>query len=518
MPQLLDASGNPIQAPASAAKRLPSGLGREVASTGDGKDIFRPFTKGLQLDSDPLLSNAADWGVYDRIYRDDQVKSCWQQRTTALTSRDWRVEAGGESDIDLAAAALLEDNLRRIGWDRISEKMMKAVFNGYSVAELLWEWREGYIQFSAIKVRHARRFRLDETDRLRLLTVANMDGERLPDRKFWFLKAGGDHDDEPYGKGLAHWLYWPVTFKRNGLKFWNTFLDKYGAPTAIGRYRPGTTDGDISNLLQALQAIATDSGIAIPEGMAIDLLEAARSAGADYDKMVDKMDQAIAKVILSQPGTTENQAWAGTAETHAGVRDDVVDADDDLMGDSFMDGPARWFTEINFPGAAVPRVTRKEPDEGEDLNEIADLDAKMKALGFRRSLESVRETYGDEWEPIEQAEAPAAPAENEKPTLGDTDPEFAEPDETDMAANEKARREAGTVDHAAASLMDPARTAPVLDDLLAPLVAAIEAAATEDEARGLLGQIAPNLRDEQLTETIARAGFAVRMEEVQDGI
>ena len=40
-------------------------------------------------------------------------------------------------------------------------------------------------------------------------------------------------------------------------------------------------------------AIATDAGITIPEGMAIELLEAARSGTADFEKLCRYMDEAI---------------------------------------------------------------------------------------------------------------------------------------------------------------------------------------------------------------------------------
>ncbi|MBZ6377351.1 hypothetical protein B5C34_05365 [Pacificimonas flava] len=489
---LLDAAGNPM--PSSAASRLPVGLSGEIATTSDGRDIFRAFVTGLQQDTDPLLLSSADWGVYDTIFRDDQVKSCWQQRTTALTSRDWRVTAGGDREIDRAAAELLEQNVRRIGWDNLTSKMHKAVFNGYAVGEVLWTREDGYIQFAAIKVRHARRFRRDADDRLRLLTLANMQGERLPERKFWFLKAGGDHDDLPYGLGLAHWLYWPVMFKRNGLKFWNTFLDKYGAPTAMGKYRPGTPEGDIQKLLQALQSIATDTGFVVPEGMAVELLEAARSAGADYDKMVDKMDLAIAKVLLSQTGTAENQAWSGTAETHAGVRDDVVDADDDLIAESFRAGPAAWLTRINFPGAQIPVLTRRHEEEGQDLNELADLDAKMLPLGYRRSRDNVRETYGDEWEPVDASTGRTRPP-SQRPGA---EAEFAEGEDSHTR-----------IDAAVDALMADTRAARALDPMLLPLVAALEQAADADEARALLDRIAPNLNDDVLKEIIESEAWQI---------
>ncbi|HHA2395755.1 TPA: DUF935 family protein, partial [Stenotrophomonas maltophilia] len=105
-----------------------------------------------------------------------------------------------------------------------------------------------------------------------------------------------DHDDEPYGLGLAHWLYWPVLFKRNGLKFWLIFLEKFGMPTAVGKYDTNATDPEKAKLLQATRAIQTDSGIIMPKGMELALLEAGRSGTADYKALQDYMDATIQKV------------------------------------------------------------------------------------------------------------------------------------------------------------------------------------------------------------------------------
>src|SRR5690606_41171473 len=64
-----------------------------------------------------------------------------------------------------------------------------------------------------------------------------------------------------YGLGLAHWLYWPVYFKRGGLKLWLTFLDKFGAPTVRGTYPPNATAEEKQRLLAALEAVTSESGV-----------------------------------------------------------------------------------------------------------------------------------------------------------------------------------------------------------------------------------------------------------------
>lgn len=388
-------------------------LQQEIATTGDGRDITRPFMAGLQQPRDTRLNAAIDWGVYDRVLLDDQVFSTLQQRRSAVVSREWTVLPGDEADPrSVEAADKFTATLTRIGWDRITDKMLYAIYNGYAVAEIIWEPRDGLLDFKQIKVRHARRFRFDDKAQLRLLTRSTMLGEIVPSRKFWVFALGGADDDEIYGRGLAEWLYWPTLFKRNGLRFWNIFLDKFGSPTAIGKYRPGTPKADQMKLLAALQAIATDTGIAIPEGMAVELLQASRSGTGDYATLVDKMDAAISKIVLSQTMTTDNGSSRSQGEVHADVKLAVVKSDADLLSDSFNadDGPARWWTDVNFGGDVAAPVVRRIVEEEADTKAQADTDAVLKGLGWERDDESFQDTYGEGYVRVAAAVPASAPA------------------------------------------------------------------------------------------------------------
>jgi hypothetical protein len=419
----------------AAKTTLPADLAGEIATTADGRDITQPFITGLREPKDPRLAGSVDWGIYDRILQDDQVFSTMQQRRGAVVSRTWDVVAGEETDPrSVAAAEAFSNTIDRIGWDRITGKMLWAVFYGPAVAEIMWEVRDGLIDIGAIKVRHARRFRYDVQGRLRLLTSVGGLGEILPDRKFWVFKVGGTNDDEPYGRGLAEWLYWPTLFKRNGIRFWNIFLDKFGSPTAIGKYRPGTPKADQERLLEALGAISTDSGITIPEGMAVDLLEAARSGTADYGTMVRYMDAAIAKIVLSQTMTTDNGSSRSQGEVHADVKMEVVKSDSDLLSDSFAE-VARWWTDLNFgPDVAAPRVMRQVEEE-EDVQKTAQTDEVLDRLGWQRTDESFNDTYGEGYarKPKSETSAPGGDdVQVDDPDAGEDDqPEKADPNVND---------------------------------------------------------------------------------------
>ncbi|MBF0626872.1 MAG: DUF935 family protein [Magnetococcales bacterium] len=372
---------------------------REVAVSGDGRDITRNYG-GLMntlLPQDPVLRDrGGDYALYEDVLRDDQVASTFQQRRMAVTSAEWGVRAGGPDPASRMAADFLLEALHHVGWDGVTDKMLYGVFYGFAVAECLWAREGTRVTLEAIKVRKQRRFSFDRCGRPLLVTSENPDGERLPERKFWHFHAGADNDDEPYGLGLAHWLYWPVFFKRNGMKLWLIFMDKFGMPTAMGSYPANATDEEKRRLLAALRAIQTDSGIIVPEGMKVELIESSRGGQISYESFIDRMNAAIAKVTLSQTLTTDAGGGQYKADVHKLVRNEVVKADADLICDSFNRSVVSWLMAWNFPEAKPPKVWRRV-SEDKDLRPLAERDRVLFEMGLRPTEEYIRTTYGEGW-------------------------------------------------------------------------------------------------------------------------
>lgn len=372
----------------------------EIATSSDGRDITKPYVGALEINDDSVLAGrGSGLEIYEEVLRDDQVFSCFQQRRLAVISREWQVDAGATDKASQMAADFFKEMLfaPSLLFDDKCNKMLFALFYGYGTAEFLWGQDGQHIFIDKIKVRRARRFRFDKDGGLRLLTRSDMaSGELMPPKKFWTWAVGGDNDDMPYGLGLGHSCYWPAYFKRNGLKFWLMFLEKFGQPTVVGKYPTGTEPGAVNKLLAAAAAVAQDAAVAIPEKMVLDLLEAARSGTADYDTLHSKMDAAIAKVILSQTMTTDNGSSLAQGEVHFDVREEVSKSDADLQCASFMQGPGQWLCDWNFPGATPPRVFRVF-DRPEDLDKRATRDKAIYDMGFDPSEAYIAETYGGEW-------------------------------------------------------------------------------------------------------------------------
>ena len=115
-------------------------LNKEIATTGDGRDITRELQGALFEPQDKVLkSKGGDYAIYEDLLRDDQVHSCFQQRRLAVVSREWEVQPGdAENPTAVAAADWVRSTLERIGWDNICDKMLFGIFYGYAIAECLY--------------------------------------------------------------------------------------------------------------------------------------------------------------------------------------------------------------------------------------------------------------------------------------------------------------------------------------------------------------------------------------------
>lgn len=466
---------------------------------GGWKDITKPYVGALEHPLDYITQRALnDPAVFDEILRDDQVKSTFGQRVRAVTSREWHVVPGDDSRAAKKAASALTEMLVALRFDNLTEKMLYALFYGYSVAEIVWQTDSASWSWRAIKVRNRRRFRFGTDGQLRLLTRADVStGEIMPAANFWTLSAGADNDDEPYGRGLAQWLYWPVFFKRNGLRYWLTFLEKFAAPTAVARHPAGASSDDVDKALAAAEAITLAAAIAMPDTMTLDLLEATRSGGGDYKDHHLVQNAAISKIVLGQTMTTDDGSSLSQSKVHMEVRQDIVEADADWLNESFNAGPVKTWAMLNYgPDVAPPRVERVFA-EPEDLDNLAERDVKLRQLGWRRTADSFTETFGDGYEPdtTPSEQAPAEPPAN----LADPEPVR------------------DTVDRAVDVLLagDGWRdfAGPMIEPLIGHVRAAVEAGETLEQVRDRLQAQAPAILDQidssALTEAMARAGFVL---------
>jgi phage gp29-like protein len=349
--------------------------------------------------TDPILRDKGGHNLdfYEPVRQDDQVKAGMGQLIAQIISRETIVLPGGDKPIDIEAAKDLKRQLSEIPWDDVCSKMAWGNFWGFSIAEAMYEPGEGdRVELAGLLPRHRKRFLWTYENEIRWRNNRDYNGAELLPNKYWVFTLGDDSVDDPNGRGLAYWLYWPTFFKRQGMRWWILFLEKYSKPHRHGTYQVGATPEEIESLEDALQAFGEDDWTTSSEGTTISLIEASRSGGSDYQGMVDICNAAISKIINGQTMTTDNGSSRSQAEVHQDIGTAMAKQLSDVICQSFSNSIGRWLTEWNYPGAAIPKVWRQF--DSKDIKAEADTDTVLSALGIKLKSDAIAEKYGDNYE------------------------------------------------------------------------------------------------------------------------
>jgi phage gp29-like protein len=491
------------------------------------KDItYLAFQGILRPQDDTLESRGAGktYKIYDEIERDCKAFGLLQKRKLAVIGRPWQVDPASEDPLDVKAADMVRLALQSVGvppeddpgdivhlptsFDLVCYNLLDAILKGFAVGEIMWghDPRNNMIVPRQVRARNQRRFNFDKEYRLRLKTWTQLiPGELLPPRKF-IVHSVGAKDGSPYGLGLGSRLFWPVLFKRKDITFWLTFLDKFGSPTAVGKYPSGTSTTDQDKLLAALGAIAQDAGVTIPEGMIIELLEAKRSGTVSYEEFCRYMDEQMTFAILGDSPSAKGSGGglAAAAIEREEVRLELIQADADLLSATLNATLSPWLTAFNCPGARPPKIWR-QVKKAEDLKARSERDANVAGIGYRPTQAAIEEAYGGEWEPVAPIGAglaETAPAKVTGKRAGQVPTDFAEGGETfpDQQA----------LDDAIANL--PAEQLQgAMQKAMQPVVRYLQQGGEPQEAMARLATVFPEMDTAFLENMLARAIFVAEI-------
>lgn len=348
-------------------------------------DITIPFFSDiLQPQDETLIQRGGAQGlkIYEEIERDPHAYAVLQKRRNGLVARDWHIEPASEDARDQDAAAFIADVLNQISFDQVCLHLLDATSKGYSVAEIVWTRRGAQIVPERIVGHNQRRFVFDLDWRPRLLTQQHaFNGLVVPDRKI-ITHRFGVLGNNPYGLGLGTRLFWCVLFKREGVAFWLTALEKFASPTPVGKYPQGTLPADQQKLLQSLLAIKQAGALVMPLGSEAEFLEATKAGNASYEEWCRYWDTQMSLAVFGSTLATyvEGQGSRAASETHKEAEEQIIDSDGDLLADTLKSTLLQWLVDYNFPGAGVPSLTRPRPkNEGahEDLRKKKAENAKL---------------------------------------------------------------------------------------------------------------------------------------------
>ena len=332
-----------------------------------------------------------------KVYRemiDAHLDAVKNKRCAAITSRAWTIDG---SKGDQNKAKFVEEYLWNIDLRNVISQMLEAIGFGYAVHEIVWDAVSTdlgvLILPTAIKDRKQEWFKFGNDGEL-LLQAKDSTRHEMPDRKF-LVTRNRPTTANPYGNATYSRCFWPLAFKKGGLKFWMLFVEKYGMPKAIGKVPPTATDDEQQKFLKMLAGLIRDAVAVIPQTGSVELLETRLSGTNPHAEIIAWADKAMSKAWLGETLTTEQTSSGGTqamATVHNDVRADLA-LDDAAMVESSINQLIRWIYEINWPNEKeIPWMNIILP---EDLQEARlERDVKLTQLGVKFNAQYISDIYG----------------------------------------------------------------------------------------------------------------------------
>lgn len=359
-------------------------------------------------------SDALD--LYLNLFTDNQVYAQWDRQINEITSKDWFLEAGGESEEDQKALEYVENMIKNLsisntdssieglaienngfGFDGLTRGLGLSLILGFSVAEIIWkEDSDGLPTIGNIKIRDPRRFHYDVNEQghifLKLKTIKNYyNGIFVPAKKFMVHRYWAIPNDDPYGNGIGRFLYYPVQWKRELLTLWLSIIDKYSDPTVVGKYDEDISADEKAAFDEALSNIARDMVISMPSKFSVDFVSPNMTSVDLLSNLEKVCNTYISKVISGEANTGEQGSEGSTKQTVSNsIRVMKAKAFSDLISDTINSTLIKWVVQYRFPKAKPPKIWRNF----RDVQEQIELLTKIKSLGYQATQDYIENLTG----------------------------------------------------------------------------------------------------------------------------
>jgi len=264
--------------------------------------------------------------LYTDVLDDDQVHSTKQQRVSkAVNGKISLKNENNEIDEDATAKLIKPDGTPHPWFRDFLKICMESKFYGYSIAqfrppvngEFVFDTKTGSRPVESIPfenmIPRLRAVRLDIND-----SVQN-EANRTPvyggPYSEWLIACGCEKDLGLLNKLAPFWIFKKV------FQSWTQHAKIFGMP-----FRKGNTNindnARFQNMINMFENMSGATYFVGHEGDEVEITypPTGGASGSDiYKSLIKECNKAIAKITLSQTGTTDEKSYAGSAEVHADV-------------------------------------------------------------------------------------------------------------------------------------------------------------------------------------------------------
>lgn len=337
--------------------------------------------------------------VYQNLMTDARVGSAVRRRKSAVKAMEMEIEVGSSGKrVHSEIKAIFAD----LDIERIIDEMLNASLYGYQPMEIEYAQVGGMLCPVDVVGKPPGWFMFDSENNLRFRSKGNLlRGELLPERKF-LLPRQSPTFDNPYGFADLSMCFWPLTFKKGGMRFWLTFAEKYGVPFLIGEVPTHATEEQREAMRDELENMVQDAVAVIDSGSKIGLVESGGKSGSveTFKALVEACNADINIALTGTNQTTEKDTNHASASAGQGVSEDLRDGDAAIVAAAFNQ-LVRWIVELNFGNVARPIVQFWDTKQLEQKRSKRDADNY--AAGARFTPKYFMRVYGYQEDDLEQA-------------------------------------------------------------------------------------------------------------------
>jgi phage gp29-like protein len=353
------------------------------------------FNIAVQAAESPMYPNRfLLMQTYQQIVLDGQVQSAMLQRKSKVLCKRFMV-CNPDGEMDETKTAYFNQK-----WFYDFQNLaLDSIFWGFSCVQFGAIMNDRYTSVDLIP----RIYVVPEFSLVRTNTATVTEGKHFDEAPYnnWCIGVGEKKD-----LGLLMYLAPYVIWKKNAMAAWAEFAEVFGSPIRIGKtdVRDEMTRKNMENMLRNM-GVASWAVLDLNDN--IELMQASRTdAYAVFDKMVERCNSEISKIILGQTGTTDEKSYSGSANVHEGVAEMIAKQDTLKMQFIIEDQLVPMMIRNGFD---LTGCTFKYDDsESLPLAEQAKIDVDFLKAGIKLEHEYLEHKYGveiqDEMEEADEEE------------------------------------------------------------------------------------------------------------------
>lgn len=341
-------------------------------------------------DPDPILrAKGKDISIYRELLIDGHLSGVLEKRKAGLLSMLWEIKGSGNNK---AEVEFLTNYFEEIQLHNLTDNILDAVYYGYQPFVIYWDLINGK-RIPRIEDRPQEYFFYDQENNFRIRSRNNPNGILAEELAFLVARYKPSYLN-PYGNRIAAKVFWPIAFKKGGLKFWVTMTEKYGMPFLIGRQPRGTKKEDQTKLADMLEQMVQDAIAVINDDEKIEIVESPfKDASVNlYKELLEFCNKEISKAVLTVTNTTEIGSvgsFAASKTQREGEQD--VNLSDVKLVEQTINKLIQYIHALNFGSGPAPKFILYDEESVDKV--LAERDEILSRTGVKFSKKYIKKSY-----------------------------------------------------------------------------------------------------------------------------